>query len=238
MSEDDLQSFIAECEWKTRKILRESNKRAKDNAQALAAKDRVGKNKQGTVPREEVQISPTATKTALSPLTEWKGRDKIIRDAHDTIASFPVDKNKLKTAITEGKQQAEEARLTIHPSLSASPFLGAKGGSNVQNTTKQKNGCAFDDDSPGNDEPAMVTRRTIERDFYIMSKKRSKPLKRTQQSMKQSEPTHELKMVVLRKKYRCDDRIMEAKKRRAEHLLWKIKRLKIPNKSQMKMPVL
>lgn len=229
MSEDDLQSFIAECEWKTRKILRESNKRAKDNAQALAAKDRVGKNKQGTVPREEVQISPTATKTALSPLTEWKGRDKIIRDAHDTIASFPVDKNKLKTAITEGKQQAEEARLTIHPSLSASPFLGAKGGSNVQNTTKQKNGCAFDDDSPGNDEPAMVTRRTIERDFYIMSKKRSKPLKRTQQSMKQSEPTHELKMVVLRKKYRCDDRIMEAKKRRAEHLLWKIKRLKIPN---------
>ena len=181
MSEDDLQSFVAECEWNTRKILRESNKRAKDNAQALAAKDRVGKSKHGTVPREEVQKSPIATKTALSPLTEWKGRDKIIRDAHDTIASFPVDKHQLKTAITEGKQQAEEARFTFHPSFSASPFLGAKGGSNVQNTTKQKNGCAFEDDSPGHDEPAMVTHRTIERDFYIMSKKRSKPLKRTQQ---------------------------------------------------------
>jgi hypothetical protein len=229
MSEENLQSFIAECEWKTRKILRESNKRAKDNAHALAAKERVGKNKHETVPQEEVQKSSTATKTGSSPLTEWKGRDKIIRDAYDTIASFPVDKNQLKTAITEEKQQAEEARSKIHPSLSASPFHGSKGRSNVQNTTKDKNGCAFDDDSTGNDEPAMVTRHTIERDFYIMSKKRSKPSKRMQQSMKQSEPIHEPKMVVLQKKYRCDERIMEAKKTRAEHLYGKMKRLKIPN---------
>ena len=47
MSEvDELQTFIADCEWKTRKIPRDSNKRVQDNARSVAVKERVEKLKQ------------------------------------------------------------------------------------------------------------------------------------------------------------------------------------------------
>ena len=115
--EEELQSFIAECEWKTRKILRESNKRTKDNANTTAAKERVEKLKHGdSLPRvEEVQVQksppPAAINKTTTPVKEWKGRDKIIRDAYDTIKSFvPPEKQQLKSIIEEGKHHAEETR--------------------------------------------------------------------------------------------------------------------------------
>ena len=46
--------------------------------------------------------------------------------------------------------------------------------------------------------------------------------------MQQSEVTHELKTEVLWKKYRCDERIMEATKRRTERAQEKMKCLRIP----------
>ncbi|KAL7540827.1 hypothetical protein ACHAXR_011085 [Thalassiosira sp. AJA248-18] len=247
---DDLQSFITDCEWKTRKILRESNKRMKDNARSLAAKERVEKLKHnGSVGKSglktklntplakskslnrSVQKLNTPNKKTITPVKEWKGRDKIIHDAYETIKSFPVDKKSLKANARKDSLQTEKT----HSSLSASPFRGPKGSSDSIVKPKQKsrlanaNADSDADNLPENGEPAMVTRRTIERDFYIMSKKRNNPpSKRRQQSAKQNEPTPELKTSVLRKKYRCDEQIMKAKRKRADRLNEKLKRLKIP----------
>lgn len=254
---DDLPSFITDCEWKTRKILRESNKRRKDNARSLSAKERVEKLKQkGTIVkpglttksntplakskslnRSLAEKLPTAKKIITTPAKEWKGRDKIIHDAYETIKSFPVDKSSsLKAATRKENKQTEKAKTGIHSSLSASPFCRSKGNPDALIKSKQKSRCAGADldpdadDSPENGEPAMVTRRTIERDFCIMSKKRNNPQsKRRQRSAKKSEPTPELKTSVLRKKYRCDERVMKVKSKRAERLYEQLKRLKIPD---------
>ncbi|KAL7549121.1 hypothetical protein ACHAWF_012389 [Thalassiosira exigua] len=243
MSEvDDLQSFITDCEWKTRKILRESNKRMKDNARSLAAKERVGKlkhsgsiKKPGPATRasplakskslnQQVKtIVPTTKLTPATPAKEWKGRDKIIRDAYETINSLPANKKSASKPVA----RRENPPSGIHSSLSASPFCGPR-------ATQAANGaCAnFDpetDGPSGGGEPAMVTRRTIERDFYIMSKKRGNPpSKRRQRASGDGESAPELKTSVLRKKHRCDERVMKAKKKQAERLHRKFKRLQIP----------
>lgn len=238
--EEELQSFIAECEWKTRKILRESNKRTKDNANTTAAKERVEKLKHGdSLPRvEEVQVqkSPPPAAAAINktttPVKEWKGRDKIISDAYDTIKSFvPPEKQQLKSIIEEGKHHAEETRAEIiHPSLSASPFLSSKSSNSFKGSSKPKKEAGDVASHVGDDDaPAMITRRTIERDFYIMSKQRNKPRSHQRSpAMQQSEVTHELKTEVLWTKYRCDERIMEATKRRTERAQEKMKCLQIP----------
>jgi hypothetical protein len=227
--EEELQRFIAECEWKTRKILRESNKRSKDNANTTAAKERVEKLKHGVEETPvQVQKSPppplpppaAAINRTTTPVKEWKGRDKIISDAYDTIKSFvPPEKQQLKSIIEEGKHHAEETRAEIiHPSLSASPFLSSKSSNSLKGSSKPKKetGDVASHHGSDDDAPAMITRRTIERDFYIMSKKRNKPRshQRSPAMQQQSEVTHELKTEVLRKKYGCVVRFMEASFRR------------------------
>ena len=259
--DDDLQSFITDCEWKTRKILRESNKRRKDNARTAAAKERVEKLKHhgsNNYNAKHVGISspitskgstttPLAKSRSLNsnrlvqksnPSTPKKittnsspGRDKIIHDAYETIKSFPVDKSSssLKASIAAARkenQQTEKA-TNVHSSLSASPFIQQRSKGTPADAVIMKPKQQPPPRDGDNGEPAMITRRTIERDFYIMSKKRNNPSKRRQQS-KVNEPTPELKTSVLRKKYRCDERIMKAKKKKAERLYEKFKRLTIP----------
>ena len=252
---DDLQSFITDCEWKTRKILRESNKRMKDNAKSFAAKERVEKLKHNKPnPKTKTFSSPLAksksinlsssvqksrpsiTKKTITPVKDWKGRDKIIHDACETIKSLPVDKDKQSLKATIRKENLETEGRPVHSSLSASPFQVAKGTPSgtaprkaMQHRAKVSAKLNADNDNPGSGEPEMITRRTIERDFYIMSKKHnSTRSKRRQKSAKQSESTPELKSSVLRKKYRCGERVMKAKKRRAERAHKKLKRLKMP----------
>ena len=254
--DDDLRGFIADCEYKTRKILRESNKRMQDNARSVAAKDRLEKLKHGgdgRIDRSEsidnkssessVQLatSPPIVKsphkssatrsTTTTPVKEWKGRDKIIHDACETIKSLPPSDNKSSSkalASHEESKQAAMAQGSIHSSLVTSPFNnGSKG-----NASKQKDeGVDVTDDV----KPAMVTLRTIERDLYAMTKKHnSAPSKRHHHinpSNKQSsddEQVPELKTSVLRKKYRCDERVMLAKKTRADKLFDKFQRMKLP----------
>jgi len=154
MSEvDDLQSFIADCEWKTRRIIRESNKRMKDNARSLAAKERVEKLKHGTngkpafaakavnTPLGKSKHSnglqpqklrlPTTPKKPITPVKEWKGRDDIISSAYETIKTFPAEKSsyyKAAAAAARKENQQGEKEAAIHASLSASPFhISSKG---------------------------------------------------------------------------------------------------------------
>ncbi|KAL9186815.1 hypothetical protein ACHAXT_010535 [Thalassiosira profunda] len=257
---DDLQRFIADCEFKTRKILRESNKRLKDNARSLAAKERLDQLKHGSgtptkpggsvakassplakskrlnvsSPHNSPGVSTAKQKLSPTPVKEWKGRDRIIHDAYETIKSLPVDKKPLTSPAPRGSQPAENVRAGIHSSLSASPFCGAKSISDSVAKPKPKGklatpkGASGAAASPENAEPALITRRTIERDFYIMSKKRSNPSKRRQMQQQQNDPAPELKTSVLRKKYRCDERIMKAKKKKAERAYERLKRLKLP----------
>ena len=237
---DELQQFITDCEFKTRKILRESNKRRKDTARLLAARDRVDRLKHRGGKSElvkstktksltkAVELTPNAEKSKLpassdkvAPAKIWKEQDKIIHDACETIKS--LDKTTSKGAPWANSSYSKAGKCT-NASLHASPFVGSKK-SSQDYPTKAKpdakhassNVDSDDDGAMGNGEPAMVTRRTIERDFYIMSKRRNKPLsKRPQRSGKDLEQTPELKSSVLWKKYRCEDRIMEAKTKRAE----------------------
>ena len=185
--DDDLRGFIADCEYKTRKILRESNKRVQDNARSVAAKDRVERLKQGggvdrsaTIMdrKSSVQMatpsptvrSPRKARTTTPAVKEWKGRDKIIHDACETIKSFPTpDTNSSRAfASLEESKQFSKAQRSIHSSLATSPFNDFKG-----NVSKQKVAASSveDDDAEDDVKPAKVTLRTIERDLYAMAKK-------------------------------------------------------------------
>lgn len=226
---DDLQDFIADTEWKTRKILRESNKRMKDSARLLAAKERVELLKQnggkGAVikpPKTPEKFVSNVVKSASIPhpnnaSKEWKERDKIIHDACETIKSLD------KTASKRIREIKTDGNLSA--SLSASPFHDwtkgnrAAPSSSAKSKTKKSKGSR-----KNNGEAAVVSRRTIERDFYIMSKKRSQP-KRRQKASANGEAQPELKSSVLWKKYRCTDRIMESKSREAAKLYEKFERL-------------
>ncbi|KAL3756868.1 hypothetical protein ACHAWU_005130 [Discostella pseudostelligera] len=259
--DNDLRGFIADCEYQTRKILRESNKRMQDNARmTVAAKGRMERLKHGggggggsgsgsentksgasvihISTSSPILKSPQKTSTT-TPVKEWKGRDKIIHDACETIKSFPSDKTSLKAATTaslleESKQSHSKAQGAIHSSLATSPF---NNGSRGNTTSKQKVTAGGSVDMNDDDiKPAMVTIHTIERDLYAMAKKHnSTPSKRHHHlpSKKQTNddaepPVPELKTSVLRKKYRCDERVMLAKKMRAEKLYNKFQRLKLP----------
>lgn len=244
--EDDLQGFIADCEYTTRKILRESNRRMHDNSRALSAKDRVenGSKRADNKPGSAKETSPPtmATKTSslknpVAPVKEWKGRDKIIHDVCETIKSFPAVKN--TSATIERPQQATNAHAAIHSSLATSPFNCGIAMKNrpprLSTTTDDEDD---DDDVPKNIKPSMVTLRTIERDLYAMSKKYSNapPKRQHYQSKNQNDLAPELKPSVLRKKYRCDERVMMIKKKRAERLLAKFKRLKLPKDESELLP--
>ncbi len=258
--DDDLRGFIADCEYKTRKILRESNKRVQDNARSAAAKDRVerlkhgggvvgggGVNRSATTmdSKSSAQKIATSSPTVRSPrkasaitpaVKEWKGRDKIIHDAVETIKSFPTtdttDSSRAFASLQDSKQFSK-AQRSIHSSLVTSPFNDFKG-----NVSKHKVAASSveGDDAEDDVKPAKVTLRTIERDLYAMAKKRnSAPCKRHHHLLppkKQTDdaelPVPELKTSVLRKKYRCDERVMLAKKARAVKLYDKFQRLKLP----------
>ncbi|KAL7511558.1 hypothetical protein ACHAXN_008667 [Cyclotella atomus] len=236
--DDELQDFIADCEWKTRKILRESNKRIKDSAQLHAAKERVEllklKGSKGAViptprtPNKTKDVKSNISCTSNNLPKEWKGRDKIIHDACETIKKLKVEDNaptkpnqKLKDLSTKLDRKTEK----IHAALCGSPFNDGK--SSLVPTPKKPASRKSKGRRENNAEHAVITRRTIERDFYIMSKKRSKPKpKRRQNNGKAEDAKPELKSSVLWKKYRCIDRVMEAKGREAEKLYEKFERLK------------
>ena len=260
-NDDDLRGFIADCEYKTRKILRESNKRMQDNARSVAAKDRVERLKHGggggvagggggavdrsatTMDNKKSSVqmatssptvkSPIKASTAVAAVKEWKGRDKIIHDACETIKSFPTPDNSYSSKSLEESKQFSKAQRSIHSSLVTSPFNDFKG-----NGSKQKVVASSVEDGDTDDDvkPAKVTTRTIERDLYAMAKKHnSAPSKRhhhllppKKQTNDAEPPVPELKASVLRKKYRCDERVMLAKKTKAVKLYDKFQRLKLP----------
>jgi len=220
-----------------------TNDLRQDNARTLAAKERVEKLKHGTskgLPSSSIspisksrttplankskslnQSPPTPTKK-ISPVKDWKNREKIIQDAVETIKSFPVDKSN-PTSFRKERQQIGKNK-NVHSLLSTSPFHRSTVGDS-STVVKPKRREAQHDTTA---EPAMITRRTIERDFYQMSKKRNTPSKQRQRLAKETEPTPELKTSVLRKKYRCDERIMKVKKKRAERQYEKLKHLRLP----------
>ena len=224
--EDDLTDFIADCEWKTRKILRDSNKRRSDSARLHAAKERVEQLKQKGVKSKKPQksssqnVKPPFSKgeQVSSTPKEWKHRDKIIHDACETIKS--LDSNQETRIAKKGPAESK-----IHASLCASPFNDGKGSIMAPTSAKKAVSKRTKDSRESNGEPAVITRRTIERDFYIMSKKRSQPKKRRQKSAKKGEAKPELKPCALWKKYRCVDRVMEAKSREAKKLQDRFERL-------------
>ena len=271
--DDELQSFIADTEYKTRKILRDANKRTRDNARLLAAKERVEKLKHNGTNHHNIKSglvsSPPPSKGSSSAINspleksrsfnlssvhsksnpptpqkllttsfssssvkEWKGRDKIIHDAYETIKSLsPVNDKTATGGRKETQLQTAVGKSTsIHSSLTDSPFYHHQEHARPADSVikpKQLPRQQQHNDSIGSAEPARITRRTLERDFYIMSKKRNNPAKRRhQQSKEDCEPPLELKTSVLQKKYRCDERIMKAKKRRAERLYKKLQRLR------------
>ncbi|EJK67868.1 hypothetical protein THAOC_11033, partial [Thalassiosira oceanica] len=185
--DDELQAFIADCEFKTRKILRESNSRARENAkvrvdimlafivihgphcmcvQLLGAKDRLQRLKSGgppaivggllsksssldlSKPRTPAKkTTPRNNDNIHNPSKPWKEKDRIIHEAAETLKA--LDRSS-KTGHSMGH---------LHKSLTTSPFRSKRP---APKTKAPK--------SAG--ENAMITRRTIERDFYIMSKKR------------------------------------------------------------------
>jgi hypothetical protein len=227
----DLHDFIADCEFKTRRILRDSNKRLKDSARLAAAKERVEllKQKGGSRAVVKSQSDPktpnksSSSKEIKSHLShdtgaykEWKGRDKIIHDACETIKSLD-EASKVRTE--------SNAESKLPASLYASPFNDK--GSMVPTSAKKVASGKKSRGRREKTEPAVITRRTIERDFYIMSKKGSKPKpKRRQRSTNNGEAKPELTSSVLWKKYRCIDQVMEAKSREAKKLYVKFEHLK------------
>ena len=245
METDDLQDFIADCEYKTRKILRESNKRMKDSARLSAAKERVELLKQRGAKGADAsnrssagkslnksfnkEVKPSLASENCTP-KEWKGRDKIIHDACETIASFKNEtpqKLPNQKTINEHHLESKLYESKFHSSLHASPFNDGKcslAPASVKKASKKKSRGVHQKHNKA--EPAVISRRTIERDFYIMSKKRSRPKpRRRQRTATGKEATPELKSSVLWKKYRCVDRIMEAKHKNAEKLFQKFERL-------------
>lgn len=219
--DDELQAFIADCEFKTRKILRESNSRARENAKLLGAKDRLQRLKSGgppaivggplsksssldlSKPRTPAKkTTPRNNDNIHNPSKPWKEKDRIIHEAAETLKA--LDRSS-KTGHSMGH---------LHKSLTTSPFRSKRP---APKTKAPK--------SAG--ENAMITRRTIERDFYIMSKKRDNPLKLRQKNEPEV-PVPELKTSVLRSLHRCDERYMKLKQKRAERLYRRFTRLKNP----------
>jgi len=176
-----------------------TNDLRQDNARTLAAKERVEKLKHGTskgLPSSSIspisksrttplankskslnQSPPTPTKK-ISPVKDWKNREKIIQDAVETIKSFPVDKSN-PTSFRKERQQIGKNK-NVHSLLSTSPFHRSTVGDS-STVVKPKRREAQHDTTA---EPAMITRRTIERDFYQMSKKRNTPSKQRQRLAK------------------------------------------------------
>lgn len=236
---DDLNDFIADCEWKTRKILRDANKRRNDSAMLFAAKERVELLK-----HKGVQNPATPTKTANPSITDkksissinngkshtssspipWKRRDKIIHNACETIKSLDAAASPKLMSSNAKKELAAQGKR--YASLCASPFNDRKGSSSTPSLMKKGAPRTSRASGEKNEEPAVITRRTIERDFYIMSKKRSQPKKRRQKSAKKGDAKPELNSSVLWKKYRCVDRVMEANSREAEKLYEEFERLR------------
>ena len=225
-----------------------TNDLRQDNARTLAAKERVEKLKHTSKGLPSSSISPISKsrttplankskslnqspptlptkKISSPPVKDWKNREKIIHDAAETIKSFPVDKSN-PTSFRKEHQQIGKNK-NVHSSLSASPFQRSTAG-DPSKVVKPKRRPQHDKSDKTTAEPAMITRRTIERDFYAMSKKRNTPSKQRQRLAKETEPTPELKTSALRKKYRCDERIMKVKKKRAERQYEKLKHLRLP----------
>lgn len=256
---DELQSFIADCEFKTRKILRDSNKRAKDNARTAAAKQRLEKLKEKSAifsarantplakpksphriatkpgaplskprsPRRLAQTPNDSVKHLVSaPVDEWRDRDKIIHEANETIKS-------LKTSTRKESKSVKKVKTIIHASLAVSPFCSSKGNVVVPRKVRPRSRCVDTNVGAGDDplakgEPAVITRRTIERDFYIMSKKRNDPRRRRRAAERQGEATPALTAAVLRQRHRCDKRLMKAKRKRAARMYKQLRRLQVP----------
>ena len=245
METDDLQEFIADCEYKTRKILRESNKRRKDSARLVAAKERVELLKQKGGREVGTLKYSSSEKTITKPLNkelkpshtsdigtskEWRGHDKIIHDACKTIASFQNEaplKQLHQETTNEDHLESKLHESKLHTSLHASPFNDGKcsvAPTSAKKISKKKSKGVHQKRNKA--EPAVISRRTIERDFYIMSKKRNNPKpRRRKRAAAGKETTPELKSSVLWKKYRCIDRIMEAKHKKAEKLFRNFERL-------------
>lgn len=237
-TDSDLQDFIADCEWKTRKILRESNKRMKDSARIELAKQRVEQlkhkgNSSKTPTLKSMATNSTSSKPlfqpskgktlasngVMTPTKQWKDKDKIIHD--ETIKCFPD-----ATPPTEQRNKTTKpVSTTKNKSVATNSASLSRSAKKTTPSSSTKNHVADGDRIANDTEPAMVTRRTLERDFYIMSKKRNRPLSKPRERTDNKDSAPELKSSVLRKKYRCDDRIMKAKNKRAERLHAKFGRL-------------
>lgn len=104
-------------------------------------------------------------------------------------------------------------------SKSTSPFPAAMTPSSpLQRVTKRNKILQSHNTTPS---PSLITRRTIERDFYKMKNASTKRLKYPTKA-NQAPP---LKSTVLRKMYRCDERTMVHKQKRASRMQAKFERL-------------
>ena len=202
-------------------------------AQFLGAKDRLQRLKDGGSPAmtaggpssksKSLNLSKPRTpvkKTTqrndgdiYNPPKPWKEKDRIIREAAETLKALDRS-SKAGESTSQLPSVSAPPSSAMHKSLTASPFHSKKPASKTR-APKQAG------------ENAMITRRTIERDFYIMSKKRNNPSKQRQKNEPEV-PVPELNTSVLRSLHRCDERYMKLKQKRAERLYKKFKRLKNP----------
>jgi hypothetical protein len=131
-TDSDLQDFIADCEWKTRKILRESNKRMKDSARIELAKQRVEQlkhkgNSSKTPTLKSMATNSTSSKPliqpskgktlasngVMTPTKQWKDKDKMRQSS-----AFPTQLLQQNNAIKQQSQsqppRTSQLQQTVH----------------------------------------------------------------------------------------------------------------------------
>lgn len=224
----DHRAFISECEHKTRRIVRETNKRITANNRIVSAKDRVeklknagGKTRVGNLTRSheaslEDYISTSSTKKSTSLASKsqsssdeiWKKRDKIVHDAYETIKS--LDKTKFSS---NGDDRINSLRTkagkTQRASLDSSPFANAKQARQLV-SSKQKAG---------------KNNHVSSNPYSSGSSSKRRNNTPTEGWKKDSDGNSKPDSYGLWKKYRCDDRVMEAKAKQAERLYEEFERL-------------
>ncbi|KAL7471731.1 hypothetical protein ACHAXS_012019 [Conticribra weissflogii] len=223
----DNQLFITECDYNTRKIVRETNKRITENNRIVAAKKRVEKLKNlggksiagksitsSKASYEAVIPAPSKNKSNAPALKSqssseevWKKKDEIVHGVYETIRTLDKTKSLSKGDNRINSIQAKISK-TQRASLASSPFAISKQGRQSV-FSKQKASQKHVASNPYSS--GSISKRcnnTLTEGWKRDNDGKSKP-----------DPYG------LWKKYRCDDLVWEAKAKQAERFYEKFEHL-------------